>query len=69
LLSLLFYNNWGRNSQYNCEHQDEFHDLYSSPNIIRHDKSRTTIWAGHMARMGEKYAQGFSCDTLTIEIA
>jgi hypothetical protein len=33
---------------------DELHNLYSSPNIIRMIKSRRTRWAGHVARMGEK---------------
>jgi hypothetical protein len=34
-------------------HNDEFHSLYSSPNIIRVIKSRRMRWAGHVARMGE----------------
>jgi hypothetical protein len=33
-------------------HNDELHDLYSSPNIVRVIKSRR-MWAGHVARMGE----------------
>jgi hypothetical protein len=33
---------------------EELHDLYSSPNIIRIIKSRRMRWAGHVARMGEK---------------
>jgi hypothetical protein len=32
----------------------ELCDLYSSPSIIRIIKSRSMIWAGHVARMGEK---------------
>jgi len=35
-------------------HNEELHDLYSSPNIIRVIKSRRMRWAGHVARMGEK---------------
>jgi hypothetical protein len=34
-------------------HNDEFHSLYSSPNIVRVIKSRWTRWAGHMTRVGE----------------
>jgi hypothetical protein len=32
---------------------DEFHSLYSSPNIVRVIKSRRMMWAGHVARIGE----------------
>jgi hypothetical protein len=34
-------------------HNEELHDLYSSPNIIRIIKARRMRWAGHTARMGE----------------
>jgi hypothetical protein len=34
-------------------HNDELHDLYSSPNIVRVIKSKRMSWAGHVARMGE----------------
>jgi hypothetical protein len=34
-------------------HNEELHNLYSSPNIIRMIKSRRMRWAGHIARMGE----------------
>jgi hypothetical protein len=34
-------------------HNDELHNLYSSPNIIRMIKSRRVKWAGHVARMGQ----------------
>jgi hypothetical protein len=34
-------------------HNDELHDLYSLPNIVRVIKSRRMGWAGHVARMGE----------------
>jgi hypothetical protein len=35
-------------------HNEELHNLYSSPNIIRIIKSRRIKWAEHVARMGEK---------------
>jgi hypothetical protein len=35
-------------------HNEELHNLYSSPNIIRMIKSRRMRWARHVARMGEK---------------
>jgi hypothetical protein len=35
-------------------HNEELHNLYSSPSIIRNIKSRRMRWAGHVARMGEK---------------
>jgi hypothetical protein len=33
-------------------HNEELHDLYSSPSIIRMIKARSK-WAGHVARMGK----------------
>jgi hypothetical protein len=33
-------------------HNDELHDLYSSPNIVMVIKSRRMRLAGHVARMG-----------------
>ena len=33
---------------------EELHDLYSSPNIVRVIKSRRVRWAGHVARMSEE---------------
>jgi hypothetical protein len=35
-------------------HNEELHNLYSSPSIIRMIKSRWMRWAGHVVRMGEK---------------
>jgi hypothetical protein len=35
-------------------HNEELHNLYSSPDNIRHVKSRRMRWAGHVARMGEE---------------
>jgi hypothetical protein len=34
-------------------HNEELHNLYSSPSIIRVIKSRRMEWAGHVVRMGE----------------
>jgi hypothetical protein len=35
-------------------HNEELHNLYSSPNVIRMIKSRRMRWAGHVTRMGGK---------------
>jgi hypothetical protein len=35
-------------------HNEELHNLYSSPSIIRIIKSRKMRWTGHVERMGEK---------------
>jgi hypothetical protein len=35
-------------------HNEELHNLYSSPSIIRITKSRRMRWAGHVERMVEK---------------
>jgi hypothetical protein len=42
-------------------HNDELHNLYSSPNIVRVIKSRRIRWAGHVACMGggERCLQSF----------
>jgi hypothetical protein len=37
-------------------HNEEFHNLYSSPSIIRMIKSRRMRWAGHVARMERRNA-------------
>jgi hypothetical protein len=34
-------------------HNNELHNLYSSPNIVKVIKSRRMRWVGHVARMGE----------------
>jgi hypothetical protein len=39
---------WGK------PHNEELHDLYSSPSINRIIKARRMRWAVHVARMGEK---------------
>jgi hypothetical protein len=35
-------------------HNEELHNLYTSPNIVRVIKPRRMRWAGHVARMGEE---------------
>jgi hypothetical protein len=35
-------------------HNEELHDLHSSPSIIRTIKARRMRWAGHVARVGER---------------
>jgi hypothetical protein len=35
-------------------HNEELHNLYSSPSIIRMFKSRRMRWAGHVARKGKR---------------
>jgi hypothetical protein len=36
------------------QHDEELHDSYSSPSIIRIIKARRMRWAGHVARMRAK---------------
>jgi hypothetical protein len=35
-------------------HNEELHNLYSSPSIMRIIKSRGMRWAGHVTRMGRR---------------
>jgi hypothetical protein len=35
-------------------HNEELHNFYFSPNVIRMSKSRRMRWIGHVARMGER---------------
>jgi hypothetical protein len=35
-------------------HNEELHDLYSSPDIFRKMKSRRMRWTGHVARIGKR---------------
>jgi hypothetical protein len=34
-------------------HNEEFHNLYASPDIVKVVKSRRMIWVGHVARIAE----------------
>jgi hypothetical protein len=43
----------GEDGSWRKFHDDELHNLYSSPNIVRVIKSRKMRWAGHVARMEE----------------
>jgi hypothetical protein len=45
-------------------HNEELHNLHSSPNIIRMVKSRRRRWTGHVGCMGhEKYMQYLGWET------
>jgi hypothetical protein len=35
-------------------HNEEVHNLYSSPSVIRVTKSKRMRWTGHVARMGRR---------------
>jgi hypothetical protein len=42
---------------------EELHNLYSSPNIIRMIKSRRIRWVGHVSRMGRRGLHiGYWCE-------
>jgi hypothetical protein len=43
-------------------HNEELHDLYCSPEIIRMNKPSRIRWTGHVARMGNRRDNtGFFC--------
>jgi hypothetical protein len=44
-------------------HNEELHNLYCSPNIVRVIKSKRMRWAGHVAYMGEGRDQAFGGET------
>jgi hypothetical protein len=45
-------------------HNEELHNLYSSPNIIRMIKSRRMRWEGNVERMGRRETHvGYWCES------
>jgi hypothetical protein len=43
---------------------EEFNDLYTSPNMVRVIKSRRMRWAGHVALLGkERHIHGYGGET------
>jgi hypothetical protein len=44
----------GMTGEWRKLHNEELHNLYSSPSIIRQIESRQMRWAGHVVRMGEE---------------
>jgi hypothetical protein len=40
-------------AEWRKRHNDELHDLYTSPNIVRVTKSRRMRWVEHVARKGK----------------
>jgi hypothetical protein len=49
------YTEWdGVTGEWRKLHNEELHDLYSSPNIVRAIKLRRMRWAGHVAGWGGK---------------
>jgi hypothetical protein len=61
VLRRIFGPKWEEDGSWRKLHNDELHDLCSSPNIVRVIKSRRMRWAGHVARMGRgEVFTGFS---------
>ena len=42
---------WDENGEWRRLHNEELHNLYRSPNIVRVIKSRRLRWVGHVSRM------------------
>ena len=54
------------NGEWRKHHNEDLHNLYRSPNIVKLIKSRSLRWAGHVARMEEgKSALKILTDTPT----
>jgi hypothetical protein len=52
VLRKIFGTKWEEDGSWRKLHNDELHNLYSSPNIIRVIKSRRMRWAGHWHAWG-----------------
>jgi hypothetical protein len=53
VLRRIFGPKWKEDGSWRKLHNDELHNLYSSPKIVRVIKSRRMRWAAHVARTGE----------------
>jgi hypothetical protein len=53
LLRRIFGSKREENGSWRKLYNNELHNPYSSPNIVRMIKLRRMRWAGHVARMGE----------------
>ena len=53
ILKRIFGHKRDENGERTRLHNEEFHSLYHSPNIVRVNKSRRLRWAGHVARREE----------------
>ena len=51
ILRRIFGPKMDENGEWRRFHNEELHNLYRSPNIVRVIKSRRLRWAGHVARM------------------
>ena len=58
ILRRIFGPKMSENGEWRRLHNEEFHSLYRSPNLVRVIKSRRLRWAGHVARM-EKSRSAF----------
>jgi hypothetical protein len=53
VLRKIFGPRWEEDRLWRKLHNDEFHNVYFSPNIVKVIKSRRMRWTGHVACMGE----------------
>jgi hypothetical protein len=56
VLRRIFGSKWDEvTGEWRKQHDEELHDVYSSPSLIRTTKSRGMRWVGHVVRMAEKW--------------